>query len=51
MSPKEIQTAVDIVSKYGEKAYELARIDEIYYTLLIPYADMDYISVCVVIAE
>ena len=51
MSPKERQTAVDIVSKYGEKSDNLACIDEIHDALLIPYGDMDQLRVCVVIAE
>ena len=51
VSPKYIQTAVDIVGKYGGDAYELVCIDEIHDTLLIPYADMDQLRVCVVVAE
>ena len=31
--------------------YDLACIDEIHDTLLIPYTDMDHLRVCVVIAE
>ena len=51
MSPKERQTAVYIVGKYGENAYDLSCIYEIHDTLLIPYADMDQLRVCVVISE
>ena len=51
MSWKEIQAYVNIVRKYGENAYALACIDDIHETLLITYADMDQLRVCVVIAE
>ena len=51
VSPKERQTAVDIVGKYGVNTYDLSCIDEIHDTLLIPYTDMDQLHVCVVIAQ
>ena len=51
MSPKERQTAVDIVGKYGENAYDLDCINDIRDTLLIPYADICQLRVCVVIVE
>ena len=51
MSPKERKTSVDIVGKYGENEYDIDSIDEINDTLLIPYAAMDQLRVCVAIAE
>ena len=51
MPPKERQTDLYIVRKYGKNAYDLACIDEINETIFIPYADMDQLRVCVVIVE
>ena len=51
VSPKEIQTDVDIVRKYGVNACDLDFIDEIHDTHFIPYSDMDQLRVCVVIAK
>ena len=48
---KREKTALDIVGKYGENSYDLACIDEIHDTFLIPYADMVQLRVFVFIAE
>ena len=51
VSPKEIQTDVDIVRKYGVNACDLDFIDEINDTHFIPYADMDQLREYVVSSE